>query len=191
MKISDIFWYRIYFDSFRSERVEYRQAGYLDNSKLRSWSSADVKAKPQWKVVVAHKESTWRQSQKPDERRLPVKGQSAPRVTSSVRVVWPFFDWHRPQISRWLRFSTGCDIFTTCVTLVVIIRRRLLCPGNRYYNGTAFVASSAGTCETTRYRDTSFLDQSRRRKFPGRIHTYIYTQLARRCTLKFNDRLPL
>lgn len=39
--------------------------------------------------------STWRQSQKPNERRLPVRGQSAPRVTSSVRAVWPFFDWRQ------------------------------------------------------------------------------------------------
>lgn len=84
---------------------------------------ADVKIDPQWKVVVAHKESTWRQSQKPDERRLPVKGQSAPHVTSSVRTVWPFFDWRQPQISCWLLLNR-CDIFTTYVTPVIIRKDR-------------------------------------------------------------------
>lgn len=105
--------------------------------------------------------STWRQSQKPNERRLPVRGQSAPRVTSSVRAVWPFFDWRQTANIVLAAPQSSCDIFTTCVTPVIIRGDRC---GNRHHNKPVFVASrEQALCETTRH----FLLEDRSRKWKG------------------------
>lgn len=83
---------------------------------------ADVKTDSQWKKSLSLTKKHL--ATKPEtQRRLPVKGQSAPRVTSSVRAVWPFFDW-RQTTNIMLAALNRCDIFTTCVTPVIILEDR-------------------------------------------------------------------
>lgn len=125
----------------------------LDSARARALVKlADVKA-----TMKSRRAQRRHLATKPEPGRLPVKGQSAPRVTSSVRRL---FDRFLIDVDRkYRRYTTVARcIYDVCHPRVII---PLVRSGNRYHNGLALLWPA--TCETTTRGDTSSFAHRRER----------------------------